>query len=654
MNYAQDPTLRHPRIRTMDEYERLYRQSIEDPENFWSARARALGWFHPPLSTLDVDVEGSDVSWFSGGRLNACFNAVDLHCAARPGKTAIVWAKNEPGEYEHITFQKLKHEVGRVANVLKSLGVRKGDRVCLYMPMIPELVYAMLACARIGAVHSVVFAGFSAESLRERILDAGCEILVTANEALRGPKRIPLKQIADAAVEGLSQVRAVLVARRTDLDVPMRKGRDHWLDEMTQKQRSTCPIEWMASEDPLFVLYTSGSTGKPKGVLHTTAGYLVYAAFTHATIFDVLPDDVYFCTADIGWITGHTYVVYGPLTNGTTTVLLEALPNYPDAGRIWDITDDLGATQLYTAPTALRSLMAAGDEFLARSRRDALRVLGSAGEPINPEVWRWYHEKVGHGRAAVVDTFWQTETGGIVVTPLPFVTKTKPGAATRPFFGIELALLDDDGRILSGSATGNLCITRPFPGQARTLYGDHRRFREIYYARFPSLYFTGDGCVRDEDGDYWITGRVDDVLNVSGHRLGTAEVESALAQHEAVAESAVVGVPHAIKGTGIFAYVVLRPGCGYRNPGELFGALKEQVRHSIGPIATPDGMRVVSGLPKTRSGKIMRRILRKIACGDTTNLGDLTTLADPAVMEELLAEPREAPHGSIARGEVRA
>jgi len=637
MYFKEDPLGRHPTIGSMEDYERLYRESIEDPETFWTERARAIDWFFPPHGTIDLDVEGADVAWFSGGRLNACFNAVDRHVARTPNKTALVWAKNEPGEYERISFRKLKHEVCRLANALHAFGVRKGDRVCLYMPMIPELVYAMLACARIGAVHSVVFAGFSAESLRERILDAGCEVVITANEGLRGPKRIPLKHIADAAMEGLSIVRAVLVARRTDLEVPMHAGRDHFLDEVMEKQRSTCPIEWMAAEDPLFILYTSGSTGKPKGVLHTTGGYMVYAAFTHAVVFAVRPDDVYFCTADLGWITGHTYVVYGPLANGCTTVLLEALPNHPDAGRLWEIVDDLGATQLYTAPTALRSLMAAGDEHLARSKRDTLRVLGTAGEPINAEAWRWYHEKVGHGRAAVVDTYWQTETGGILVTPLPFVTPTKPGSATRPFFGVELVVLDDEGHIIDGNGvTGNLCVRRPWPGQTRTLYGDHRRFRETYFSRFPGLYFTGDGCLRDADGDIWVTGRVDDVLNVSGHRIGTAEVESALSEHDAVAEAAVVGIPHSIKGTGIYAYVVLRPGTSYHSEVELQGALKERVRRAIGPIATPDGFRMVTGLPKTRSGKIMRRILRKIACGDTHDLGDTTTLADPAVMDELL------------------
>ncbi|MDI1430012.1 acetate--CoA ligase [Polyangium sorediatum] len=656
MKFADEPLAYHPKVRSMEDYETLYRQSLEEPEVFWSERARALSWFYPPHSTMDVDPESADVAWYSGGRLNACFNAVDRHAAHRPNKIALVWAKNEPGAYERISFRKLKHEVCRLANVLKSFGVRKGDRVCLYMPMIPELVYAMLACARIGAVHSVVFAGFSAESLRERILDAGCEVVLTANEALRGAKRIPLKHIVDDAVEGLSLVHTVLVARRTDVQVPMHAGRDHFLDEVMDKHRSTCPVEWMAAEDPLFILYTSGSTGKPKGVLHTTGGYLVYAALTHAVVFDLRPDDVHFCTADLGWITGHSYVVYGPLVNGTTTVLLETLPNYPDASRIWEVVDDVKATQLYTAPTALRSLMAAGDAYLETSSRDTLRVLASAGEPINPEAWRWYHDQVGKGRAAVVDTFWQTETGGVLVTPLPFVTPAKPGSATKPFFGVELAILDDQGHILDqNGVSGNLCVKRSWPGQARTLYGDHRRFRETYYARFPGLYFTGDGCLRDEDGDIWVTGRVDDVLNVSGHRLGTAEVESALSEHDAIAEAAVVGIPHAIKGTGIFAYVVLRPGVSYRSEIELQGALKEQVRHAIGPIATPDGFRIVSALPKTRSGKIMRRILRKIACGETENLGDTTTLADPTLMDELLEKPAEGAAKSRTLGaEVRA
>ncbi|AKT36821.1 acetate--CoA ligase [Chondromyces crocatus] len=629
--------LGNPRARSMDEYRESYRQSLAEPERFWREQARTLSWFHDPYSILDVDVEEVDFSWFTGGRLNAAFNCVDRHAAVHPGKPALIWAKNEPGEYKTFTFRDLKHHVGRVANVLKAHGVRKGDRVCLYMPMIPETVFAMLACARIGAVHSVVFAGFSAEALRERILDAGCEVLVTANEAPRGPKKVALKAIADAAIEGLSQIRSVLVARRTDASVPMRAGRDFWLDDETAKHRSTCPVEWVASEDPLFVLYTSGSTGKPKGVLHTTAGYLVYASMTHAHAFDARPDDVHFCTADIGWITGHSYVVYGPLVNGVTTVLLEATPNYPDAGRLWEITDALGAATLYTAPTALRALIAAGDEVLERSSRKTLRVLGSAGEPISPEVWTWFHEKVGHGKASVVDTWWQTETGGVMITPLPGVTPCKAGSATLPFYGIDLALLDDEGHVIhGGEVSGNLCVTRPWPGQARTLYGNHRRFRETYFNRFPSLYFTGDGCRRDDDGYYWITGRVDDVLNVSGHRLGTAEVESALSRHDAVAESAVVGFPHPIKGTGIFAYVVLRPDTPVESAEQLIGALKEQVRHMIGPIATPDRIHMVPGLPKTRSGKIMRRILRGIAAGQREGFGDTSTLAEPAIVESII------------------
>ncbi|HSN96724.1 MAG TPA: acetate--CoA ligase [Candidatus Nanopelagicales bacterium] len=633
-----------PRAQTMDQYQALYEQSLREPERFWAEQANTLSWFHPPHNILDVDLEEVDFSWFSGGRLNASFNCVDRHAASRPGKPALIWAKNEPGEYEVFTFRHLKHAVGRVANVLKAHGVKKGDRVCLYMPMIPETVFAMLACARIGAVHSVVFAGFSAEALRERILDAGCEVLITANEAPRGPKKIHLKAIADAAIEGLSQVRSVLVARRTDTMVPMRPGRDAWLDEETSKHRSTCPVEWMASEDPLFILYTSGSTGKPKGVLHTTAGYLVYASMTHAHVFDAQPDDIHFCTADIGWITGHSYVVYGPLANGVATVLLEATPNHPDAGRLWDIVDEVKAATLYTAPTALRSLMAAGDEVLERSSRKSLRVLGSAGEPISPEVWRWFHDKVGKGRCAVVDTWWQTETGGLMITPLPGVTPCKPGSATLPFYGIDLALLDEEGRVIhGGDVSGNLCVTRPWPGQTRTLYGNHRRFRENYFGRFPTLYFTGDGCRRDIDGYYWITGRVDDVLNVSGHRLGTAEVESALGAHDLVAEAAVVGFPHEIKGTGIFAYVVLRDGTSFASKEQLVGALKEQVRHVIGPIATPDRIVVVPGLPKTRSGKIMRRILRGVAAGERDGFGDVSTLAEPAIVDAIIAEVAGVP-----------
>ncbi|MBP1642378.1 MAG: Acetyl-coenzyme synthetase [Acidobacteria bacterium] len=628
-------------IRSLEEYRRLYRLSLDDPEGFWRKQAEILTWYHPPSTILDVDMEEVDFSWYGGGRLNACFNCVDRHLATQPEKTAIIWAEDEPGEYRTISYRELKHQVARIANVLHANGVGRGDRVCIYLPMMPELAYSMLACARIGAVHSVVFAGFSAESLRGRILDAGAKLVITANEGLRGGKRIPLKATVDRAIEGLGGVERVLVARRTDEDVPMTQGRDLWLaDEMT-RQRSTCPVEWMHAESPLFTLYTSGSTGKPKGVLHTTAGYLVYAAMTHKLVFDYHPGEIFFCAADVGWITGHSYIVYGPLANGATTVMFESVPVYPDAGRYWRIVDDLGVNIFYTAPTALRAIAREGDEWVRRYSRKSLRVLGSVGEPINPEVWTWYHDVVGEGRCAVVDTWWQTETGGILITPLPGATPCKPGSATLPFFGVDPVVVDEQGNELAGNGvSGNLCLRHSWPGQARTIYGDHSRFQETYFSRYPGLYFTGDGCRRDEDGYYWITGRVDDVLNVSGHRLGTAEVESALVAHAAVAEAAVVGFPHDIKGTGIFAFVIVTPEYESYDADELAGMLKEQVRHVIGPIATPDRIVVAPGLPKTRSGKIMRRILRKIAAGDTADLGDITTLADPAVVEKLLDASR--------------
>jgi acetyl-CoA synthetase len=628
-------------IRSLEEYRRLYRLSLDDPEGFWRNQAEIISWFHPPSSILDVDMQEVDFSWYGGGRLNACFNCVDRHLDTQPDKTAIIWAGDEPGEYRTITYSELKHHVARVANVLLHNGVTKGDRVVIYLPMIPELAYTMLACARIGAVHSVVFAGFSAESLRGRILDAGAKMVITANEGLRGGKKIPLKATVDRAIDGLSDVTRVLVARRTDVDVPMRQGRDLWLEEETARQRSTCPVEWMHAESPLFTLYTSGSTGKPKGVLHTTGGYMVYAAMTHKLVFDYHPGDIYFCAADIGWITGHSYIIYGPLANGATTVMFESIPLYPDPGRYWRIVDDLGVNIFYTAPTALRAIAREGNEWVKRYSRQSLRVLGSVGEPINPEIWQWYHDVVGDGRCAVVDTWWQTETGGILITPLPGATPCKPGSATLPFFGIEPVLVDEQGNEIEGNGvSGNLCLRRSWPGQARTIYGDHSRFRETYFSRYPGLYFTGDGCRRDEDGFYWITGRVDDVLNVSGHRLGTAEVESALVAHAAVAEAAVVGFPHDIKGTGIFAFVIVTPEYESYDADELTGMLKEQVRQVIGPIATPDRIVVSPGMPKTRSGKIMRRILRKIASGDTSDLGDITTLADPSVVEKLLEASR--------------
>ncbi len=631
----------HAHVGSIEEYRRLYEESIREPEAFWRRQAELLTWFHPPQAIADWNFHEVDISWYAGGMLNACFNCVDRHLPERAEKTAILWAADEPGMYRRITYRELKLEVCRLANVLLAHGVRQGDRVCIYLPMIPELAYTMLACARIGAVHSVVFAGFSAESLRDRILDADCKLVVTANEGLRGGRTIPLKKTVDAAVEGLEVVERVLVARRTATEVSMRPGRDLWLAEETARQRGTCPAEWMDSEAPLYVLYTSGSTGKPKGVLHTTGGYLLYAALTHRLVFDLKEDDVYCCAADVGWVTGHSYIVYGPLANGATTVMFESTPVYPDAGRYWQMVDDLGVTIFYTAPTALRAIAREGNGPVLAASRKSLRILGTVGEPINPEVWQWYHDVVGEGRCAVVDTWWQTETGGILITPLPGATPCKPGSATLPFFGIEPVLVNEEGREVHGnSVAGNLCLKRSWPGQARTVYGDHQRFRETYFSRFPGLYFTGDGCRRDEDGYYWITGRVDDVLNVSGHRLGTAEVESALVAHAAVAEAAVVGFPHDIKGTGIFAYVIVTPDFEAADAEELVGALKDQVRHAIGPIATPDRIQITPGLPKTRSGKIMRRILRKIAAGEYDELGDITTLADPAVVEQLVEKHR--------------
>jgi acetyl-CoA synthetase len=630
-------------INNLEEYKRLYRRSIDDPVSFWREQSeKHIEWFHPPRNILDIDKDEVDFAWFSGGRLNACFNCVDRHLDKRGDKTAIIWAADEVGQYKHITYRELKHEVARVANVLLAHGIRSGDRVAIYLPMIPELAYTMLACARIGAIHSVVFAGFSAESLRERVLDAGAKMVVTANEGLRGGRTIPLKATVDQAIEGLSQIQSVLVVKRTETSVPMKPLRDHWMHEETKKQRSTCPAIWSSSESPLFILYTSGSTGKPKGVLHTTAGYLLYAAMTHKYVFDVHPDDVFFCAADVGWITGHSYIIYGPLANGATTVMFESTPVYPDAGRYWRIVDDLKVTIFYTAPTAIRAIARAGDEWVKRYDRSSLRILGTVGEPINPDIWTWYHDVVGGGRCPVLDTWWQTETGGIMITPLPGVTPLKPGSATLPFFGIDPVLVDEAGTRLEGNpASGYLCIDRPWPGQARTIWGDHSRFKETYFTRFPGLYFTGDGCTRDEDGYYWITGRVDDVINVSGHRLGTAEIESALVSHVSVAEAAVVGFPHEIKGTGIYAYVLLHEEFEREDPEQMWGALKEQVRHAIGSIAVPDHIQIVRGLPKTRSGKIMRRILRKIAEGVYTELGDLTTLADPGVVDEIVDQHRK-------------
>ncbi len=630
-------------IGSLDAYRGLAEEALREPDAFWLRQAESLTWFRAPEAAGGGDFTAVDIAWYPGGRLNAAYNCIDRHMTERADKTAIIWAADETGTYRHISYRELQREVCRVANVLRANGVRRGDRVCIYLPMIPELAFTMLACARIGAIHSIVFAGFSAEALRDRILDASCRVVVTADEGLRGGRAIPLKAMTDEAVEGLDVVEHVLVARRTGAEVPMRAGRDLWLDEEMDRQRPTCPVEWMDAEDPLFILYTSGSTGKPKGLLHTTGGYLTYASLTHRLVFDLREDDVYCCAADIGWITGHSYIIYGPLANGATTVMFESTPLHPDAGRYWQLVEDLGVSIFYTAPTAIRALMREGDEAVQSYDRSSLRVLGTVGEPINPEAWRWYHDVVGEGRCAVVDTWWQTETGGILITPLPGATPTKPGSATLPFLGIEPVLVDELGVVIEGNGVeGNLCMARSWPGQARTIWGDHARFRETYFVQYPGLYFTGDGCRRDEDGYYWITGRVDDVLNVSGHRLGTAEVESALVAHPDVAEAAVVGFPHEIKGQGVHCYVIVNKDAAATPIAELEAALKAQVRSAIGAIATPDRIQIAPGLPKTRSGKIMRRILRKIAASTYDDLGDISTLADPSVVATLIEDHREA------------
>ncbi len=632
-----DALSRRAHISSFENYRKLHAESLADPETFWRRSAlETLSWFHPFSQASDCDFEYGQVAWFLNGRLNACHNCVDRHVAARGDQVALIWESDTPGQGKKVTYRELQREVCRLANVLRHSGVRKGDRVAIYMPMIPEAVYAMLACARLGAVHNVVFAGFSAESLRDRINDARCTTVITADEGVRGGKIIPLKRTVDEAVMACPTVRTVFVARRTGNKVPFYPQRDIWLREAMDSERPYCPIEHMDSEDTLFLLYTSGSTGRPKGVAHTTAGYLLQAALTHRYVFDYHDGDIYACVADVGWITGHSYVVYGPLCNGATTLLFESVPLYPDAGRYWDVVERHRITQLYTTPTAIRAVAREGDSFVKAHDRSSLRILGTVGEPINPEAWRWYHEVVGEGRCPIVDTWWQTETGGIMITPLPGATTLKPGSATFPFFGIEPVLLDEQGKEVEGNGVmGFLAIKRPWPGMARTIQNDHERFIQTYLRPFHGYYLTGDGCRRDEDGYYWITGRVDDVINVSGHRLGTAEVESALVTHPACAEAAVVGYPHAIKGQGIFAFVILNEG--WKESPELLGELKNEVRHHIGPFATPDIVLISPGLPKTRSGKIMRRILRNIAAGKTDEMGDLTTLADPSVVDALVA-----------------
>ena len=617
-----------------DNYLKMYQESIEDPEGFWDKQADRLDWFKKWDRTLDWDYNKAYIRWYEGGKLNVSHNCLDRHLEARGNQKALVWESDDPNVDRSFTYKQLHSEVSKFANVMKALGVVKGDRVMIYMPMIPELAIACLACARIGAVHSVVFGGFSSEALKNRIIDCDGKMLITANAGVRGGKSVPLKQNADAAMEGTS-IECCMVVKHTEDACEMQSGRDYFWHEEMAKASSDCPAEEMDAEDPLFILYTSGSTGKPKGVLHTTAGYLVYTSLTHQYVFDYHDGDIYWCTADIGWVTGHSYILYGPLANGATTLMFEGVPNYPDFGRFWDICDKHKVNIFYTAPTAIRAIAKEGDELVNKRDLSSLRLLGTVGEPINPEAWLWYHRVVGHGNCPIVDTWWQTETGGILITPLPGATRTKPGSATRPFFGIQPLLVDGDGNELEGAASGNLCIKHPWPGQMRTVYGDHERFIQTYFSTYKGLYFTGDGCRRDEDGYYWITGRVDDVLNVSGHRMGTAELESALVLHENVAEAAVVGFPHEIKGQGIYAFVTLNTGV--EPTDELQKELVQLVRKEIGPIASFDVVQWAPGLPKTRSGKIMRRILRKIAESDIESIGDTSTLADPSVVDDLIS-----------------
>jgi acetyl-CoA synthetase len=619
-------------------YMEMYQRSVDDPDGFWGEQAeKFLSWYKPWDKVLDWSFEGDvHIKWFEGGKLNVAYNCIDRHLEKRADQVAIIWEGDDPNDDKQITYRELHEHVTKLGNALKSRGVKKGDRVCIYMPMIPEAAYAMLACARIGAVHSVVFGGFSPESLKDRILDSDCQVVITADEGVRGGRAVPLKANTDKALEHCPNVHTVLTVKRTGGDIEWQEGRDVWYHEATADASTDCPPEEMDAEDPLFILYTSGSTGKPKGVLHTTGGYLLYAAMTTQYTFDIHEDDIYWCTADVGWITGHSYLVYGPLAIGGTTLSFEGVPTYPDASRFWQVVDKHKVSVFYTAPTAIRALMREGDEPVKKASRSSLRLLGTVGEPINPEAWEWYHKVVGDERCPIVDTWWQTETGGHMITPLPGATALKPGSATRPFFGVQPAIVDaSDGTILDGEAEGALVMTHPWPGQMRTVYGDHQRFIDTYFSTYKGTYFSGDGARRDADGYYWITGRMDDVLNVSGHRMGTAEVESALVLHDAVAEAAVVGYPHDIKGQGIYCYVTLVKGV--EPSDELKKELVKLVREEIGPIASPDVIQWAPGLPKTRSGKIMRRILRKIAANEQDSIGDTSTLAEPAVVEDLIA-----------------
>ena len=624
-------------INSLDKYKDMYNKSIEDPDAFWSDIAKRITWYKPWEKVRDFNFQNGEIKWFENGKLNVSYNCLDRHVESGNGeKTAIIWEGNDPSEDKHFTYNKLLEKVKKFSNVLKDLGVEKGDRVCIYMQMVPELAIAMLACARIGAVHSVVFGAFSADSLRDRINDSQCKLLITQDTGVRGQKNnIPMKLNADKALADTPSINSVVVVKRTGVDINMIDGRDVWWHEQIEKADANCDPVHMDSEDPLFILYTSGSTGKPKGVLHTTGGYLVYASFTHHTIFDYKDNDVYWCTADIGWITGHSYIVYGPLSNQATTIMFEGVPNYPDFGRFWDVVDKHEVNQFYTAPTALRALMKEGDDWVTSRELGSLRILGTVGEPIKEPEWNWYHKIVGKERCPIVDTWWQTETGGILISPLPGATPTKPGSATFPFFGIHPVLMTDDGKEIKGNnVQGLLALKTSWPGQMRTIYGDHKRFIETYFSQFPGYYFTGDGAKRDEDGYYWITGRVDDVLNISGHRIGTAEVEGAIGKADGVAEAAVVGFPHEIKGQGIYAFVTLMTGI--ESSEEIHNNIISTVVKEIGPHAKPDMIQFTPALPKTRSGKIMRRILRKISEGDHENMGDISTLADPTVVEKLI------------------
>ena len=624
-------------IKNLDVYREMYQRSIEDPEGFWGDIASNFHWFKKWDKVMNFDFKKPEIKWFEGGKTNICYNALDRNLETRGDQVAIIWEGNSPDEDAKFTYKQLHAEVSKFANVLKKHGVKKGDRVCMYLQMVPQLAISMLACARIGAIHSIVFGAFSPDALKDRINDSECKILITQDTALRGKKNdIPMKTNADKALANTPSIEKVFVVNRTGNEVPMADGRDLWWDDEMKDASDDCPAEEMDAEDPLFILYTSGSTGKPKGVLHTTGGYMVYTSTTHKYVFDYHDGDIYWCTADIGWVTGHSYIIYGPLLNGATSIMFEGVPGYPDSSRFWQVVDKYGVNQFYTAPTALRSLMKDGDDPVKRTSRKSLKTLGTVGEPINPEAWKWYYNIVGDGNCPIVDTWWQTETGGILITPLPGATPTKPGSATLPFFGVQPVIVDNDGNEQEGVSEGPLLIKAAWPGMMRTLYGDHKRFFETYFSMFSGYYTTGDGAKRDEDGYYWITGRIDDVINVSGHRMGTAEVESALVSHPAVVEAAVTGFPHEIKGMGIYAYVTLRGDFEYSD--DLKKELRNHVRKEIGPIATPDVIHWAPGLPKTRSGKIMRRILRKIAANEADQIGDTSTLADPTVVDHLIEE----------------